>query len=109
VKTPLIHNPLDNCELGADANPGNGTATSSVALAVHVPNGPHASVVLRDARPDGSYTLFLIQSEGVPGNAIDCLIPDATLTTNDAGTGTAVIRESLSPGAAYAHVSLFTW
>jgi hypothetical protein len=109
VKATLIHGPLSNCQLGADAIPGTGTPTSGFALIVHGPQGVHATVVLRDGRPDATYTVYLIETVGVPsGPPMDCLVPDATLMTNHAGTGVALIRESLLPGALYVHAYLYT-
>ncbi len=109
VKTTLIHGPLNNCQLGADAIPGTGTPTRGFALIVNGPQGVLATVVLRDGRPDATYTVYLIETVGVSsGPPLDCLVPDGTLMTNHAGTGVAVIRESLLPGAAYVHAYLYT-
>ena len=109
VKATLIHGPLNNCQLGADAIPGTGIPTAGFALIVHGPQGVHATVVLRDGRPDATYTVYLIETVGVPsGPPMDCFVPDATLMTNHAGTGVAVIRESLLPGALYVHAYLYT-
>jgi hypothetical protein len=109
VKATLIHSPLNNCQLGADAIPGTGTPTRGFALIVHGPQRVHATVVLRDGRPDATYTVYLIETVGDPsGPPMDCLVPDATLMTNHAGRGVAVIRESLLPGALYVHAYLYT-
>ena len=112
VKEPLILNSLNNCEFGADAIPGTGTPTSSFALVAPASKGKvNANVVLRDACPNATYNVFLIQSKGVvTGDPLDCQVQDATLTTDDTGEGTAqILNESLLPGVTDVHVFLFTF
>jgi len=111
---PLIRNPLNNCEQGADAIPGTGTVSDSFVV-------PHrdddqgtvrVDVVLRDAEPSATYGVFLIQviaGADEIGVAPDCLIQDGTLTTDRQGRGTLRLREKRLADATFFHVYLFTF
>src|SRR2546423_13037599 len=85
----LVHQPSNNCERGADAIPGSGTPSRSFAL-VHAARTGRltARAVLLGALPNATYHVFLIQSDGIPGDVFDCLVEDGTLTTDARGDGT---------------------
>jgi hypothetical protein len=108
--TTLIHQPLNNCELGADAIPGSGTPSPGFVGLVVTPRGQLiAGVVLRDALPGTTYRVFLIQSDGdLVGPPLDCDVQDGTVSTDAAGNGVLVLSEQRLPTARYVHVYLFT-
>src|SRR5439155_18462194 len=99
--TTLIHQPLNNCELGADAIPGSGTPSRGFVGLVVTPRGQViAGVVLRDAVPGTTYRVFLIQSDGdLVGPPLDCDVQDGTVSTDAAGNGVLVLSEQRLPTA----------
>jgi hypothetical protein len=62
-----------------------------------------ASVAVKGARPNTTYTIRLIQL--LPDNS-DCQGTDGTLTTDSLGNGNANVQEFLLPGATSAWVYL---
>jgi hypothetical protein len=109
-RTPLIHEPQSNCELGADALPGTGTPTRGFAAIHATPRGRLATtVVLRDALPRTTYNVFVIQTDqDLEGDPLDCVVQDGTLTTNASGSGAVALAEALLPEATAVHVYLYT-
>jgi hypothetical protein len=113
AQVPLIRDPSNNCERGADAIPGTGSSSSSF-IVVH-PAGQNTlgvDVVLRDAEPDATYNVFLIQviaDPGELGTAPDCQTQDGTLTTNAQGIGTVHLREERLAEATFFHVYLYSF
>jgi hypothetical protein len=113
TRVPLIRDPSNNCERGADAIPGTGSSTNSFVV-VH-PAGQNTlgvEVVLRDAEPDATYNVFLIQviaDPGELGTAPDCLTQDATLTTNAQGSGIVHLSEERLAEATFFHVYLYSF
>ncbi len=111
VRVPLLHQPGSNCERGADALPGTGTAARS-AVVVRPTGGDtvHAEVQLRDAVRDATYLVYLIQSDGdLVGTPMDCYVLDATVRTNHRGDATFRLAQPRLPGAVYFHVYLYAW
>jgi hypothetical protein len=114
VRVPLIRNPSNNCERGADALPGTGSPSASFVVVDRAgDDSVRVDAVLRDAQPNAIYNVFLIQvlasSPGDIGTAPDCLTQDGTLTTDKHGVGTLRLKEKRLAGATFFHVLLFTF
>ncbi len=113
ARVPLIRDPSNNCERGADAIPGTGSPSNSFVV-VH-PAGQNTlgvDVVLRDAEPNATYNVFLIQviaDPGELGTAPDCQTQDGTLTTNAQGNGIVHLREERLAEATFFHVYLYSF
>jgi hypothetical protein len=107
---PLIHNPLNNCEFGADAIPGSGTPTRSFVV-VHQGqrDALTAQVLLLNGLSNVTYHAYLIQSDGdTEGDPLDCHVEDGTLRTDAHGRGTVRLTDVRLPSARYVHVYLYT-
>jgi hypothetical protein len=100
-KTVLRNTTSYSC--GGGANP----APDSDSFAVlNERNGTlSAEVVLRNARPNATYTVWVIQT---PSGA-DCGSPDLTITTNGQGNGTGHWDEPILPGNNGAWVAAFAF
>jgi hypothetical protein len=113
VKVPLIRNPSNNCERGADALPGTGSLSQSLVVVHRAGQDTvRVDVVLRDAEPSATYNVFLIQVIANPdelGVAPDCQVQDGTLTTDKQGRGTLRLREKRLADASFFHVFLFSF
>src|SRR4051794_29543150 len=72
-RIPLVHSPSNNCERGADALPGTGTPSRGFTVVATTAQGRiGAAVLLRDATPDATYAVYLIQSDGdLAGDPLD--------------------------------------
>lgn len=110
-KVPLILNSLQNCERGADSVPGTGTVTKG-SVDVDLKTGSvTAKVKLRDATPNATFTVRLIQviQSDDGSQAPDCNTDDGTLTTDKNGAGTLDLTEAQLAQTNYVHVFLYTF
>lgn len=91
-------------EVGDDSQSGPGFVIYTQDRSA---NTVSADVVLKDASPNTTYLIQLVQSDGT-----GCGQVDGTLTTNGQGNGEALVTEPISPGVtavrAFVAPSFFT-
>lgn len=102
----LVHNPLNNCELGADALPGTGTPSRSQVVTHPARSGLGVLITLRDAAPTATYHVFLIHADGqvTPTSSPDCLQEDGSLTTTVLGRGSLRLKAADVPDHPFVHI-----
>jgi hypothetical protein len=93
--------------VGLDPAPGDDVSQPGPGFVVFSQdrdaNTVSANVVLKDAAPNTTYPIRLIQSDGS-----NCFTVDATLTTNKQGNGQAKVVEPIHPGATAVQVIIDT-